>query len=266
MQGRNRWRQALCGLACLAAVACRSVPGPDPWQGFNRGVFAFNETADKWVIEPVAKGWDFVAPDPVQTGVQNFFDNLRAPQHVLNCFLQGKLRAGYLQIWRFVLNTGFGFAGFLDVADWAGWPDDPEDFGLTLGHWGVPNGPYLVLPILGPSTVRDTVGLGADSMTSAYSYFVPIYVPIAARAFDLLNTRAIYLEEIEQSRQEAFDFYVFVRNAYLQHREYLLTGVPEKPADEVTAPTSGDDEDLYYFDDEPDDQGGEGTNDDEGSD
>jgi phospholipid-binding lipoprotein MlaA len=244
---------SLCAVVWSMSLGC-STPGPDPWEKFNRGIFAFNDTADRWVIEPVAKGWDFVLPEFAQTGVDNFFENTRAPIHVFNNLLQGEVEAGYLQVWRFFLNTTFGVAGFIDVADMAGWPDHPQDFGLTLGHWGVPQGPYLVLPIFNASTVRDTVGLGVDAAASVYTYFVPIYVPIAARATDLLNQRAIFLEEIAQSREEAFDFYVFVRNAYLQNREHRLTGVPAGTSTEGAAAASEEDDDLYYFDEEYDEE------------
>jgi phospholipid-binding lipoprotein MlaA len=236
-------------LLLWGSTGCSTTEGPDPWERMNRGTFAFNEAADKWVVEPVAKGWDFLLPEFAQTGVENFFDNLRAPVFVANNLLQGEVQQGYLHLWRMILNTTVGVAGFVDVASMAGWPDHPEDFGLTLGHWGVPNGPYLMLPVLGASTVRDTVGLAGDAAINPYTYFVPIYVPIAARATELLNKRAIFLEEIAQSREEAFDFYVFVRNAYLQNREHRLTGVPVEGAEAAEADSDGG-EDLYYFDDE----------------
>jgi phospholipid-binding lipoprotein MlaA len=257
-------RLAAACLLCALASGCATpeVPDPsDPWERMNRGTFAFNEAADRWVIEPVAKGWDFVVPEFAQTGVANFFENLRMPAYLVNNLLQLELEQATVEIFRFVLNSTFGLAGFVDVATKADWPHYPEDFGLTMGHWGVPKGPYLVLPIFGASTARDTVGLAADSAMSVYSYFVPIYVPIAARATDLLNKRAIFLEEIAQSREEAFDFYVFVRNAYLQNREHRLLGLPEgtEPDDTPGEPGAAteDEEDLYYFDefdDEYDDE------------
>ena len=153
--------------------------------------------------------------------------NLRMPVYVANNLLQWEVEQATLEVFRFVLNSTLGLAGFIDVATRADWPHYPQDFGLTLGHWTVPNGPYLVLPIFGASTVRDTVGLAVDSAGGVYTYFVPIYLPIAARATDLLNRRALYLEEIAQSREEAFDFYVFVRNAYLQNRRHRLLALPE---------------------------------------
>lgn len=246
-----RLAAALLLVHAAGALGCSTTAGPDPWEPMNRGTFAFNEAADRWVVEPVAKGWDFVLPDFAQTGIDNFFDNARAPVYIVNNLLQGEVVHGGLELRRFLVNTIFGFAGFVDQASKAGWPRYPEDFGLTLGHWGAPNGPYLVLPIFGASTVRDTVGLGVDSAMGVYSYFVPIYVPIAARATDMLNKRAIYLEEIAQAREEAFDFYVFVRNAYLQNREHRLAGLPVDGAGRpLEVAGSEDEEDLYYFEDE----------------
>ena len=244
---------ALLALACSASIGCVTTNAdPDPWEGANRGTFAFNEFADKWVVAPAARTWDFVLPDVVETGIDNFFENSRAPVGVLNNVLQGEFEEGYLQAWRFVLNTSFGIAGVIDVASMAAWPDHPEDFGLTLATWGVSHGPYLVLPLLGASSVRDTLGLGIDAAVASYSYFIPFYVPVAARAIDLLNQRAIYFDEIEQSREEAFDFYVFVRNAYLQNREHRLVGRPAGGKEEPVW-ASQEEDDLYYFEDELED-------------
>jgi phospholipid-binding lipoprotein MlaA len=244
---------AACLLAALAGGGC-ATQGSDPWERMNRGTFAFNEAADRWVIEPVAKSWDFVVPEFAQTGIANFFDNARMPVYLANNLLQLEVDQAAIEIFRFVLNTTLGLGGFIDVANRADWPHYPEDFGLTLGHWGVPNGPYLVLPIFGASTIRDTVGLAVDSGASVYSYFVPIYIPVAVRATELLNKRSIFIEEIDQSREEAFDFYVFVRNAYLQNRKHRLLGLPEGTEAEDTPGASEDDEDLYYFDDFDDEQ------------
>jgi phospholipid-binding lipoprotein MlaA len=236
-------------------MGCASNGGPDPWEKMNRGLFAFNEAADAWVVGPVAKGWDFVLPDVVQTGIDNFFTNANAPVEILNNFLQGEVEEGYVQIWRFLLNSTVGVAGFVDVASMADWPNYPEDFGLTLGTWGLPNGPYLVLPIFGASTVRDTVGLGGDAAVAPYGYFVPIYVTVAARATDMLNTRAIFDDEITQSREEAFDFYLFVRSAYLQNRAARLAGsLSGRSRQGVITGGLESEEDLYYFDEEFDDE------------
>lgn len=254
----------LATLLVSTSLAGCATQGEDPWERMNRGIFAFNEGADRWVIEPVAKGWDFVLPELAQTGIRNFFENLQMPVFVVNNLLQAEFEGGVIELYRFVLNTTFGIGGLMDVATRADWPHPNEDFGLTLGHWGVPEGPYLVLPIFGASHVRDTVGLAADSATGAYSYFVPIYVPIVARALDMLNKRSIYLEEVAQSREEAFDFYVFVRNAYLQNRRHRLTG----RAEGAEGATGSPDDDLYFeddlYDDSWDEDGDDGDNEDDG--
>jgi phospholipid-binding lipoprotein MlaA len=232
----------------VGSVGGCATSEPDPWEKMNRGTFAFNEFADKWALEPVAKAWDFVLPEVVQKSVANFFDNVKMPIYVLNNLLQGEVQQSAIELSRFVINTTWGVGGFIDVATWADVPHYPEDFGLTLGHWGASHGPYLVLPILGASTVRDTGGLFGDAaMTLPYTWWIPIYVPVAGRATELLNKRAIYLEEVTQSREEAFDFYVFVRNAYLQNREHRLRGTTSEDA-----PPAEDEDDLYYFDDDDD--------------
>ncbi len=239
----------VAGVAVLLSLLALSPgcahDGPDPWEPMNRKVFWFNEKADNYVIEPVAKGYDFVVPHLAQQGLRNFFANLRMPIVFLNDLLQLKPRAAAWDLVRFVTNTTFGIAGFIDVASRENVPKNDEDFGQTLGHWGVPAGPYLVLPLLGPSTPRSTVGLVADAASTVYSWFVPIWVSATVTGTDLLNTRAWYLEEIEQSRAEAFDYYVFVRNAYLQN---LRKRVGEDVVEEAET-----EDDLYYFDEEEDD-------------
>jgi len=247
---------ALCAV-CTVAFGCATVEHTDPadpWERMNRGTFAFNEAADKWVIEPVAKGWDFVMPELAQTGIANFFENLRMPRYVLNNLLQGRVDDAVFEVFRFTLNVMLGLGGFVDVASQADWPHYPEEFGLTLGHWGVPSGPYVVLPIFGASTVRGTGGLIVDSASNPYTYFVPFYVPLSLTTTDILNKRAIFIEEIEQSRQEAFDFYVFVRSAYLQNRKHRLQGgAGDGRSGPFGGATAEDEEDLYYFDDDEED-------------
>lgn len=238
----------LCG-------GCATVERPDPWEPMNRGIFTFNETLDKYAIEPVATAWDFVVPGIVQTGIDNFFNHLNMPVIFANNVLQAKPAAAGWDVLRFVYNTVFGLGGFVDIATMVEMPQNDEDFGQTLGYWGVPPGPYFVIPILGPSTVRDSAGLIVDTTASSYAYFTPFWYGVAGlngietlgasvgfKAFELMNLRAIYLEEIEGSRADAFDYYVFVRNAYLQNRR-------AKVADQKDAP-AGSGEDLYFFDEE----------------
>jgi phospholipid-binding lipoprotein MlaA len=260
----GRTKRALATVALSSAV-CALIAGcttpnadpEDPWERMNRGTFAFNEAADQWVIEPVAKGWDFVVPEIAQTGIANFFENLRMPRYVLNNLLQGRVNDAVFELHRFVLNSIFGLGGFIDFAGRIDWEHYPEDFDLTMGHWGVPQGPYLVLPIFGAETVRGTGGLIVDTYSTPATWFVPFYVPLAATTTDMLNKRSIYLGEIAQSREEAFDFYLFVRNAYLQNRKHRMAGGSgdgrSGPFGGAAVDEGGDDEeDLYYFDEDDD--------------
>ena len=146
----------------------------DPWEPFNRKVFAFNEALDRYALEPVATGWDTVMPHRVELCVENFFDNLLLPTRFANDLLQLKPWEAYETLWRAVVNTTVGLGGLFDPASaWQIHKSD-EDFGQTLGYWGTPPGPYLVLPLLGPSNPRDTAGMVVDSMAYVPPYFVPI--------------------------------------------------------------------------------------------
>ena len=241
----NGWARAvrvLASLACIVASGCATPPESDPWEGMNRGVFEFNEDLDRYALEPIAKGWDFVFPEFVQTGIRNIFDHANRPLVMTHNLLQGKPYDASVDLVRFIANTIFGFGGLVDVASMDGMPDNEEDWGQTLGVWGVPSGPYLVLPFFGPSTPRGTVGLAADSFGQPYSYFIPIWGSVASTGTRLINSRAFYLEEVAQTRRDAFDYYVFARDAYLQNRASKLN--------DTTELESEDEDDLYYFDDE----------------
>ncbi len=233
------------------ARAAGAAPAPgeqpasdyDPWQGMNRKIFSFNEAIDRWVLEPVATGWDAIAPQAVQTGVSNFFTNLRFPIDLVNNALQGKAVGSAKVLGRFTVNTTIGFAGLLDPATGLGLDAQTEDFGQTLGHWGVPVGPYLVVPVLGPSSARDLPALGVDSAAAITPFFVDAFILVGARLVDIVNTRAAFLEEVSEARATSLDFYVFVRNAYLQRRQAQVEDRAERTAPERT-PTY-DDSELY---------------------
>lgn len=238
---------ALALAAMLSAANAQAEPSSqdadtvhDPWEGMNRPIFAFNEGFDRWIFEPVAKGWDFVMPDPVLTGVHNFFTNLGFPVVFLNNVLQGKVEGAIVSFGRFAINTTAGVGGLFDPAGWLHMPESDEDFGQTLGFWGVPGGPFLVLPILGPSNPRDTVGLVVDRASLTYTYFVPFYVNIGATLVDRVNWRARNLETIAEERKAAFDFYAAVRNAYVQRRDNQIAD--RQPKSEES------DDDLYEVD------------------
>jgi phospholipid-binding lipoprotein MlaA len=216
--------------------------GPnDPWEGFNRKIFWFNEKADIYVMRPVAIGWDFIMPDLVQTALRNIFGNIRFPVIFVNDILQAKPIQASEDLGRFLVNTTVGIGGIWDPAKSIGLPGNNEDFGQTLGYWGVPPGPFLMLPLLGPSNPRDTVGLAADSATVPYGYFITWYISAAISATNIINTRARYIEEIDENRRTALDFYSFQRNAYVSYRENQV----KDRAEDVEVPPDDD----YYFED-----------------
>jgi phospholipid-binding lipoprotein MlaA len=236
---------ALRGAVVLTALlvwGCATPPESDPWEKMNRKTHAFNEGLDHYVLIPVATAWDFVFPEFVQTGIRNIFDHVNRPVIMVHNLLQGEPRRAHVDLVRFVANTIFGLGGLVDVASMDGVPEEDEDWDQTLAVWGVDSGPYLVLPFFGPSTPRGTVGLAADSSSGGYSYLMPWWGSFITTGTQLLNTRAIYLEEVEQSRRDAFDYYIFVRDAYLQNRaNEIANGDVEEDVDE---------DDLYFFDDE----------------
>jgi phospholipid-binding lipoprotein MlaA len=237
-------------LGSLSACASRQGTGLDydPIEPVNRGIFWFNDKADVYVLEPVAKGWDFVVPDDVQTMFSRFFRNLAFPVVFMNCALQAKPHAAATELARFMANTTFGFAGFFDPATRWGLERREEDTGQTLGHWGFPAGPYLVLPLYGPSNIRDTVGLAGDSLFGVYTFFIIPYVTFGTNAVRVVNSRSLLLDEIRNAKQASLDYYIFVRNAYLQHRDALIT-------DDIVMSEEGDlyeikEDDLYEIEDE----------------
>ncbi len=209
----------------------------DPWEPVNRKIFAFNEGFDHWFLEPVATGWDFVMPDPVEMSIQHFFRNLKFPVVFVNNLLQAKPVGAVTELGRFMVNTTVGIAGFFDPATYLRMPNSDEDFGQTLGVWGVPGGPYLVLPVLGPSNPRDTGGLVVDYGLSGYTWFIPWYASAGITSVRIVNQRSRLLETIREERKSAFDFYVAVRNAYVQRRDDQIGD--RKPKSEET------DDDLY---------------------
>jgi phospholipid-binding lipoprotein MlaA len=236
-------RFAVIAAALTAGISCAHSDGDpdpsDPWERMNRGTFRFNEGLDRWVIEPVAKGMDFVVPDPVERSIRKFFDNSMIPIHFGNALLQFKPVSAVEELARFVVNTTIGLAGFFDPASHFGLEAHREDFGQTLGYWGVPPGPYLVLPVFGPSNPRDTVGLAADTFSTVYPWFMPIYASFSIGVGQRLNWRSLALDQIAAERKAALDYYVAVRNAYMSYRENQIR-------DQEEDETDGDD--LYYLD------------------
>jgi phospholipid-binding lipoprotein MlaA len=194
----------------------------DPIEGFNRAIFTFNDGLDRYVLEPAATGFDYVVPDFAQRALRNGFDNLRFPIVFFNNLFQGKPGRAGQEFARFVVNTTVGLAGLMDPASTIGLQKENEDFGQTLGYWGVPPGPYLVLPFFGPSNVRDTGGLVVDSAFRAIGFFIPFVASVAMQGVDTLNRRALIRHEIQAERKAALDWYAAVRSAYSQYRENLV--------------------------------------------
>ena len=218
---RPRRRVALL-LAALVLGGCAHSPPDDPQdplEGWNRGVFKFNQVADKYVLRPVAKGYDTVTPAPVKIGIGNFFDNLFAPTVIVNDLLQLKFKQFGSDTLRFVVNTVVGLLGTVDVASKAGLPPHHEDFGQTLGHYGVGPGWYLMLPLLGPSNNRDLVGTVADWRTSPFNYVHDDDVEwtYGLNALQAVHGRAGLLGADAMLEQQ-YDQYAFVRSLYLQDR------------------------------------------------
>lgn len=233
-------------LGVLAPTASvRAEQHADPLEKINRPVFRFNDALDRWFLEPIATGYDFVMPNIAQTGINNFFTNLRFPIVLANCLLQGKIDEGATSVGRFVINTTIGVAGFGDPASHLKVPAPDEDFGQTLGRWGLNPGAYLVLPLLGPSDLRDTVGLGVDSVSTVWPFFVNTWVSLGTTGARVVNTRSLYLEEVRDARSQSLDYYSFVRDAYLQRRQSLVSDQVGGSSDKT--PASSDDG-LYFPD------------------
>lgn len=191
----------------------------DPWERANRAVFRFNDTLDRWALKPLAQGYQKVTPDAVETGVHNVFRNVGEVSNFANNVLQFKLRDAGVDTARLFFNTTFGLLGFFDVATKMGLQRNDEDFGQTLGAWGVNSGYYVVLPLLGPSTIRDTAALYPNSYTSMYRYINDVPVRNSVFAVNVIDGRASLLAT---ERLIAGDKYRFIRNAFLQNREFRV--------------------------------------------
>jgi phospholipid-binding lipoprotein MlaA len=194
----------------------------DPLENMNRKIFWLNDTVDTYVLAPVATAWDTIAPARVKQCLSNFFQNLRVPIVAGNNLLQAKPVAAASDVGRFVVNATFGVAGFFDPATTWGLEQHNEDFGQTLGYWGVPPGPYLVLPFFGPSDPRDTVGLVADAFSRVYPFFIDYVYSFGAGAGDVVNARARVLKDVREAKAASLDYYSALRNAYEQRRDALV--------------------------------------------
>lgn len=216
----------LVPLAALCCAACATGPNAnpaDPLEPMNRAIYTVNDKVDTYVAVPVAKGYRRITPQPVRTAVTNVFNNVGDVGNAINNLLQGKGVAAAESVMRVAINSVLGLGGLIDIATPAGLPRHPQDFGLTLGTWGIPSGPYLVLPLFGPSTVRDGVGRVGDAYAYPVTYMDPAWRN-SLFALQFVNTRSNLLDATSLLEQAALDKYSFVRDAYLQQRRQRLRG------------------------------------------
>lgn len=195
----------------------------DPYENYNRHAFKLNQTLDKIFFKPIATVYKTILPWPITKGISNFFSNLEQLPTIVNDLLQGELYDATSDTWRFLINSTVGIAGFVDVASRIGLPDHHQDFGITLAKWGYTSSAYLVIPILGPRTVRDTISWGMDyGVFSVYLYINDVAWRNALTVGSFINARAQLLDFDQTIKQVSFDPYIFQRNAYLQRRNYLI--------------------------------------------
>jgi phospholipid-binding lipoprotein MlaA len=229
----RRFATQLSTLAMAFAVTgCATTSSPqDPLEKFNRAMFSFNDALDQAALKPAAQIYQSVLPSFVQSGIGNFFGNIGDVWTSVNNLLQGKLADGLSDFMRVAVNSTFGLGGFLDIASEAGMPKHREDFGQTLGKWGVASGPYVVLPLLGSSTVRDSLALPLDFQGDLWRYKYPVRWRNAGAVVRLVDQRAAVLDASNLIEEAALDRYEFVRDAYLQRRENKIHDgeMPQKP-------------------------------------
>lgn len=230
-------------LGSLAICGCATVPEGrrdprDPFESVNRPIYEFNDVLDRGIGKPVAKGYKKITPDPVETGVSNFFENLTYPTTIANDVLQAKPKPFLHAAARLLVNTTIGIGGLFDPATQLGLASGDEDFGQTLGYWHVPAGPYIMMPILGPYTARDTVGDVVGLYTNPRRYINDPWVSYGMWGMEQIDNRAALLAT-DDVLKRAYDPYVFIRNAYLQRREYQVSDGAVK------------EEELELFEDEP---------------
>ena len=209
-----------CVWASLAvAPMAANAADEDPWEGVNRTIFRFNDTVDTYALKPIAQGYEFITPQFLEDGIHNMFKNVGEVTNLANDVLQVKPEAAGVDTARLIFNTTFGLLGFFDVGTKMGLQRNDEDFGQTLGHWGVPSGPFVMLPLFGPSTVRDTFAKYPDTYTQPWRYIDHVPTRNTALALSVVDTRASLLSAEKLING---DKYIFIRNAYLQNREFKV--------------------------------------------
>jgi phospholipid-binding lipoprotein MlaA len=218
----------------LIALPAQAQSVDDPAEPFNRAMYSFNDGLDRFALKPLAQAYDFVTPLPLRVGFTNFINNFRDIPNAINNLLQGKVVAAVSDVGRIAVNSSFGILGVIDVATEFGLERHNEDFGQTLGYWGMPSGPYVVLPFYGPSTVRDTFALPVDyAFAGRHLVIERVAIRNTLTGFELINDRAALLGAEKALDEAALDKYAFIRNFYLQRRQSLVyDGNPPRPKDE----------------------------------
>ena len=249
----------LIAFALTFAPTLRAEDIHDPIESVNREIFWFNDQVDVYAMEPIAQGYDYITPAPVKTGITNFFANLRYPSYLVSDLVQFKFTQAAEHTGRFLINTTIGLFGLIDVAKHLGLEDHREDFGIALAYHGVPPGPYLVLPFLGPSNVRDGVGQLVDffldplvifGMNNNVEQGTRDKITYPAGALRLVSIRYGLLEAIEAAKSSSVDYYLFMQSAYYQHRKGVLyDGNPPEDGEDLESDPFGDAEAIAQ--DEP---------------
>lgn len=210
---------------------CTKVAKPaegDPWEGMNRDLMGFNDAMDKMIMQPVARGYQFIMPKFLDAGITNAFYNLNDVGVTVNDFLQWKPEQGIKNTWRFTINSTFGLAGLIDVADVIGLERQDEDFNQTLAVWGVPRGPFIMLPLYGPSYIRGIFGRGGDMALHPLTYVAAFmgggvgWTVTGLNALDIIDARADLLGLEKVVEQAAIDRYSFIKSGYTQQQDYLI--------------------------------------------
>ncbi len=234
---------------CGNANKVRAPSDADPWEGFNRAMYRFNDALDRAILKPIAKGYQ-KTPLEVQEGIGNFFENLTGPNDIINNFAQGKFRRGFSSVGRLLMNTTVGLFGLFDPASRVGLARYNEDFGQTLAKWGVPSGPYIVLPLLGPSTVRDAAGGFVNRRFDPLFQHEKDRERYLALVINIIDLRASFLDA-EAALEDAYDPYSFIRDAWLQRRIFLIHDgdppPPEESFDDIFLDDLDDFEDFEEF-------------------
>lgn len=250
-----------CALLTAAMIIVSSAPlgaqpsAGDPLESFNRGSFSFNLALDRYLLEPVAKGYRFVTPSFVRTGVTNFLYNLKTPVVVANDLLQGEPRRATESVGRFMFNTILGVGGLVDVGGLLGMPERHfEDFGQTLAVYGVGSGPYIMVPLLGPSNPRDLVGTVVDFAFDPLTFIAPTSVSLGRRGASIVSFREANIETIDELQRTSLDFYAATRTLAQQLRDTEIRNGAAAPLEDIYDESIFD-EDIDDLED-PEDDGG----------